>query len=161
MCEPRTVTATVTWSDPNMPLGNREGGGARKSEWIFHRVVCFRLKRYDILKIPSEQPLGCSAFFFSGAASLEVRFARFPMNIFRRAWLCKKRSSEPAQRPAHLSGRTHGGTSVVKTGIGMFYAVGVGPGDPAWMTRQACDVLGFCPSLPRRDPLPGKCRRWR
>ena len=30
---------------------------------------------------------------------------------------------------------------------GMFYAVGVGPGDPAWMTRQACDVLGFCPVI--------------
>lgn len=29
----------------------------------------------------------------------------------------------------------------------MFYAVGVGPGDPAWMTRQACDVLGFCPVI--------------
>ena len=26
-------------------------------------------------------------------------------------------------------------------------AVGVGPGDPAWMTRQACDVLGFCPVI--------------
>ena len=35
----------------------------------------------------------------------------------------------------------------MKTGIGMFYAVGVGPGDPAWMTRQACDVLGFCPVI--------------
>ena len=30
---------------------------------------------------------------------------------------------------------------------GMFYAVGVGPGNPAWMTRQACDVLGFCPVI--------------
>lgn len=35
----------------------------------------------------------------------------------------------------------------MKTGTGMFYAVGVGPGDPAWMTRQACDVLGFCPVI--------------
>lgn len=30
---------------------------------------------------------------------------------------------------------------------GMFYAVGVGPGNPAWMTREACDVLGFCPVI--------------
>ena len=30
---------------------------------------------------------------------------------------------------------------------GMFYAVGVGPGNPAWMTRVACDVLGFCPVI--------------
>ena len=35
----------------------------------------------------------------------------------------------------------------MKTGTGMFYAVGVGPGDPAWMPRQACDVLGFCPVI--------------
>lgn len=33
----------------------------------------------------------------------------------------------------------------MKTGIGMFYAVGVGPGDPAWMTRQACDCSGLLP----------------
>ena len=56
----------------------------------------------------------------------------------------QKRSSE-RQRPGS-SLRTHtGGTIVVKTGIGMFYAVGVGPGDPAWMTRQACDVPGLLP----------------
>ena len=30
---------------------------------------------------------------------------------------------------------------------GMFYAVSVGPGNPAWMTREACDVLGFCPVI--------------
>ena len=30
---------------------------------------------------------------------------------------------------------------------GTFYALSVGPGDPAWMTRQACDVLGFCPVI--------------
>lgn len=35
----------------------------------------------------------------------------------------------------------------MKAQTGMFYAVGVGPGDPAWMTRQACDVLGFCPVI--------------
>ena len=69
-------------------------------------TVCFRLKRFDILKIPSEQPLGCSAFIFR-----ELRLWKFvlrdsPMNIFRRAWLCKKRSSEPAQRPGS-SLRTH------------------------------------------------------
>ncbi|HCI21436.1 MAG TPA: precorrin-2 C(20)-methyltransferase, partial [Clostridiales bacterium] len=28
---------------------------------------------------------------------------------------------------------------------GMFYAVGVGPGDPMWMTREACAVLEACP----------------
>ena len=27
---------------------------------------------------------------------------------------------------------------------GMFYAVGVGPGDPMWMTREACAVLEAC-----------------
>ena len=35
----------------------------------------------------------------------------------------------------------------MKAGTGMFYAVGVGPGNPAWMTREACDVLGFCPVI--------------
>ena len=73
----------------------------------------------------------------------------------------QKRSSEPRSGRAHLSGRTHGGTIVVKTGIGMFYAVGVGPGDPAWMTRQACDVLGFCPVIAAPRSASGKCRRWR
>ena len=29
----------------------------------------------------------------------------------------------------------------VKGKKGMFYAVGVGPGDPMWMTREACAVL--------------------
>ena len=35
----------------------------------------------------------------------------------------------------------------MKAQTGMFYAVGVGPGNPAWMTREACDVLGFCPVI--------------
>ena len=30
---------------------------------------------------------------------------------------------------------------------GMFYAVGVGPGDPMWMTREACAVLEACPVI--------------
>ena len=30
---------------------------------------------------------------------------------------------------------------------GTFYAVGVGPGNPAWMTREACDVLEACPVI--------------
>ena len=30
---------------------------------------------------------------------------------------------------------------------GMFYAVGVGPGDPMWMTREACGVLEACPVI--------------
>ena len=30
---------------------------------------------------------------------------------------------------------------------GIFYAVGVGPGDPEWMTRQACRVLESCPVI--------------
>ena len=29
----------------------------------------------------------------------------------------------------------------------MFYAVGVGPGDPMWMTREACAVLEACPVI--------------
>ena len=29
----------------------------------------------------------------------------------------------------------------------MFYAVGVGPGDPMWMTREACAVLETCPVI--------------
>ena len=29
----------------------------------------------------------------------------------------------------------------------MFYAVGVGPGDPMWMTREACGVLEACPVI--------------
>ena len=32
-----------------------------------------------------------------------------------------------------------------KTGI--FYAVGVGPGNPDWLTRQACRVLEACPVI--------------
>ena len=30
---------------------------------------------------------------------------------------------------------------------GTFYAVGVGPGDPMWMTREACAVLEACPVI--------------
>ena len=35
----------------------------------------------------------------------------------------------------------------MSTGKGTFYAVGVGPGDPEWMTRQACRVLEMCPVI--------------
>lgn len=35
----------------------------------------------------------------------------------------------------------------MSTGKGTFYAVGVGPGDPEWMTRQACRVLETCPVI--------------
>lgn len=35
----------------------------------------------------------------------------------------------------------------MSTGKGIFYAVGVGPGDPEWMTRQACRVLEMCPVI--------------
>lgn len=35
----------------------------------------------------------------------------------------------------------------MKAKQGMFYAVGVGPGNPAWLTREACAVLGFCPVI--------------
>lgn len=35
----------------------------------------------------------------------------------------------------------------MSTGKGTFYAVGVGPGDPEWMTRQACRVLESCPVI--------------
>ena len=35
----------------------------------------------------------------------------------------------------------------VKEKKGMFYAVGVGPGDPMWMTREACAVLEACPVI--------------
>ena len=35
----------------------------------------------------------------------------------------------------------------VKEKKGMFYAVGVGPGDPMWMTREACAVLETCPVI--------------
>ena len=30
---------------------------------------------------------------------------------------------------------------------GTFYAVGVGPGNPMWMTREACAVLEACPVI--------------
>ena len=40
-----------------------KAGERRNGVRIFPRVVCFRLKRFDILKIPSEQPFGCSDFF--------------------------------------------------------------------------------------------------
>ena len=48
----------------------------------------------------------------------------------------------------------------MKAQTGMFYAVGVGPGNPAWMTREACDVLGFCPVIAAPKTSPEKCRRW-
>ena len=35
----------------------------------------------------------------------------------------------------------------MKGNKGMFYAVGVGPGDPMWMTREACAVLEACPVI--------------
>ena len=35
----------------------------------------------------------------------------------------------------------------MKENKGMFYAVGVGPGDPMWMTREACAVLEACPVI--------------
>ena len=63
-----------------MPLGNREGGRARKRSqdissdgYRFPADSC--LERYVsdenaiILKIPSEQPMGCSDFVFPGEAS--------------------------------------------------------------------------------------------
>ena len=53
-------------------------------------MVCFRLKRFDILKIPSEQPLGCSAFIFR-----ELRLWKFvlrdsPMNFFKEGMVMQK-----------------------------------------------------------------------
>lgn len=35
----------------------------------------------------------------------------------------------------------------MKGNKGMFYAVGIGPGDPMWMTREACAVLEACPVI--------------
>ena len=47
VCEPRTVTATVTWSDPQDATGQlgrrgKRGSGVR----IFHRVGMFPIKAF-------------------------------------------------------------------------------------------------------------------
>ena len=47
-----------------MPLGNWEGGQAMKRSQDISPGGSFRLKRFDILKMPSEQSLGCSDFIF-------------------------------------------------------------------------------------------------
>ena len=50
-------------------------------------------------------------------------------------------------RGARGTRRENGRMDAVKGKKGMFYAVGVGPGDPMWMTREACAVLEACPVI--------------
>ena len=50
-------------------------------------------------------------------------------------------------RGARGTRRENGRMDAVKEKKGMFYAVGVGPGDPMWMTREACAVLEACPVI--------------
>ena len=52
-------------------------------------TVCFRLKRY-YSENTVRAAFGLLCFYFSGAASLEVRFARFPHEYFQEGMVMQK-----------------------------------------------------------------------
>ena len=74
-----------------MPLGNREGGRARKRSQDISPDGMFPIKT---LCYYSENTVraafGLLCFYFSGAASLEVRFARFPHEYFQEGMVMQK-----------------------------------------------------------------------